>query len=152
MEDVIFMEKAVAEAQKALDEGEVPVGAVITRDSRIIGKGYNRIEALKDATAHAEIIAVSAASMNMKSWRLHECTMYITVEPCFMCCGAILQSRIKRVVYGAGDNRYGALESPLTKKLAETLYSRFPETESGILETECRELMQDFFRRIRKKD
>jgi tRNA(adenine34) deaminase len=106
-----FMNLAYQEALKAMDEGEVPVGAVIVRDNQIIGRGYNRIEQLSDATAHAEIIAISAASNNSASWRLNGCTIYVTLEPCVMCLGAIMQSRIETIIYGASDPRFGAIDT-----------------------------------------
>ena len=104
-EHLRFMGFAYQEALKALDEGEVPVGAVIVRDKQVVGRGYNRIEKLNDATAHAEIIAISAASNSTESWRLNGCTLYVTLEPCLMCLGAIMQSRIETIVYGTPDPR-----------------------------------------------
>ncbi len=146
------MNLAYQEALKALDEGEVPVGAVILHGNAIIGRGHNRMEALNDATAHAEIIAISAASSALSTWRLNNCTLYVTLEPCLMCLGAILQSRIDSVVYGASDSRYGAIETFNYKDNAETAYRRFPQTTGKIMETECRTLVQTFFQKIRKKD
>ncbi len=146
-----FMNLAYQEALKAYDEGEVPIGAIIVREGRIVGRGYNRVENLKDATAHAEIIAMSAASSSLASWRLHECTLYVTLEPCLMCVGAMLQSRIQALVYGAADNRMGAIETFNYKDIAHSSYGRFPETVGGVMGEQCKELLQSFFRDLRKK-
>lgn len=146
-----YMNLAYQEALKACDEGEVPVGAVITKDDKIIGRGYNRIEGTNDATAHAEILAIGAASTSLNTWRLNECTIYITLEPCFMCLGAIMQSRLQRVVYGARDNRLGAIETVSYKEQLEKIYGNFPETIGCIMELQCRSLVQSFFKNIRKK-
>jgi tRNA(adenine34) deaminase len=151
MEHEFYMNLAYQEAIKAYDDEEVPVGAVIVKDETIIGRGYNRIEALNDATAHAEIIAISAATSALTTWRLNNCTLYVTLEPCLMCLGAILQSRISTVVYGAKDNRLGAIETYRYKENAERAYSRFPTIVGNILENECSTLLQSFFQKIRKK-
>ncbi len=152
MDHTFFMKLAYQEALRALDEGEVPIGAVIVKDKAVIGRGYNRIEALDDATAHAEIIAISAASSCISTWRLNECTLYITLEPCLMCLGAILQSRIETVVYGASDSKFGAIETSSYKEQAEKAYRRYPQIINNILKTECRTLIQSFFKKIRKKN
>ena len=110
-EPIYFMQAAYQEALKALDEGEVPVGAVIEKKGSIIGRGYNRIEQLADATAHAEIIAVTKPATGLATWRLEECTMYVTIEPCIMCLGALMQSRISAIAYGAQDPRLGAIDT-----------------------------------------
>ncbi|MBD3390531.1 MAG: hypothetical protein GF418_00820 [Chitinivibrionales bacterium] len=146
-----YMNLALAEAQKAFDENEVPVGAVIVRDNRVVGRGYNRIEALQDATAHAEIVAIGAASASVGSWRLDECFLYVTLEPCLMCLGAILQCRVNTVVYGAADPRLGAFASHPYREAAASAYGRFPSVESGILAIQSRDLLQKFFEKIRKK-
>jgi tRNA(adenine34) deaminase len=146
-----FMHLAYQEALKALDEGEVPVGAVIVKDGRILGRGYNRIEGLQDATAHAEIVAIGAASSSLGTWRLDGCTLYVTLEPCLMCLGAILQARLETVVYGANDPRLGALSShPVSGAMAEA-YGRFPGVDSGIMADQSLKLLQSFFERLRKK-
>ena len=106
-----FMRAAYQEALKALDEGEVPIGAVIVKGNAIIGRGYNRIEQLSDATAHAEIIAITAATSSLATWRLDGCTIYVTLEPCIMCLGALLQSRMGGIVYAAADPRLGAVNT-----------------------------------------
>lgn len=146
------MNLAYQEALKALDEGEVPVGAVIVKEGTILGRGYNRIEALNDATAHAEIIAISAASSALSTWRLNNCTLYVTLEPCLMCLGAILQSRIETVVYGAHDNRLGSIVAFNYKDLVQQAYRRFPLIIGNIMGKECRALVQSFFVKIRKKN
>ena len=150
--DEQYMYMALQEACKALDDGEVPIGAVIVHEGRVIGRGYNRIEALNDATAHAEIVAIGAASTSLETWRLNDCTLYVTLEPCLMCLGAILQSRVGRVVYGASDNRFGAIETFQYKDQAAESYHRFPETVGGVMKEECKALIQSFFKSIRKKD
>jgi tRNA(adenine34) deaminase len=147
-----YMHMAYQEALKALDEGEVPIGAVIVRNGRVVGRGYNRVESLADATAHAEIIAMSAASASVESWRLNDCRIYVTLEPCLMCLGALLQARIGTIVYGATDSRLGAIRSHRYREVAEGVYTRFPEIIEGVLADECRELIQTFFRRLRKKN
>ncbi len=152
MEHEFFMNLAYQEALKALDEGEVPVGAIIVHEKSVIGRGYNRMEALNDATAHAEIIAISAASESLSTWRLNNCTLYVTLEPCLMCLGALLQTRIETIVYGASDNRFGAIETCNYRGLAEKAYHRFPQTIGHIMEAECRTLVQSFFKEIRKKN
>jgi tRNA(adenine34) deaminase len=150
-DDRAYMNLAYQEALKALDEGEVPVGAVIVRNTRVVGRGYNRVEGLGDATAHAEIIAMGAASASVESWRLNDCRIYVTLEPCLMCLGALLQARIDTIVYGATDSRLGAIDSHRYRETAEAVYSRFPTIVAGVMSGECRELIQSFFRGLRKK-
>lgn len=152
MEHEFFMKFAIQEAFRAFDEEEVPIGAIIVHDHRIIGRGYNRMEALNDATAHAEIVAIGAAASYLKTWRLNECTIYVTLEPCLMCLGALLQSRIGTIVFGASDNRMGAIETYSYREQAEQSYHRFPETIGNVMENECRSLIQSFFKKIRKKN
>ncbi|MBN1308952.1 MAG: nucleoside deaminase [Chitinispirillaceae bacterium] len=146
-----FMKIAYQEALKALDEGEVPIGALIIRDQQIIGRGYNRVEQLSDATAHAEIIAISAASNSSDSWRLDGCTLYVTVEPCVMCLGAIMQSRIETIVYGAADPRCGAIDSHSYRRETERIYRRFPKVTANILGEDCSRLLTGFFAKLRKQ-
>ena len=146
-----FMGHALREAQKAFDAQEVPVGAVIVKEGRIVGRGYNRIEALNDATAHAEIVAIGAASEAIGDWRLNGCTLYVTVEPCVMCLGAIMQSRIDSIVFGTSDNVFGAIETTSHRDRIENAYKRFPEIVSGVMREEARNMMQSFFRELRKK-
>ncbi|MEO0115744.1 MAG: tRNA adenosine(34) deaminase TadA [candidate division WOR-3 bacterium] len=111
MDDEYWMNEALAEAKKALAEKEVPVGAVVVASDRIIGRGHNSTERLKDPTAHAEIIAISAAANYLNNWRLNEATLYVTLEPCLMCTGALVLARIKRLVFGAYDEKFGACGS-----------------------------------------
>ena len=150
-EPLYFMQAAYQEALKALDEGEVPVGAVIEKNGSIIGRGYNRIEQLNDATAHAEIIAVTAAASSLETWRLDGCTLYVTLEPCIMCLGALLQSRIGRIVYGATDPRLGAIDNHKYRTELERSYGFFPETDRGLLAGESSSLLSSFFRQLRTK-
>lgn len=152
MEHQIFMRSAYQEAMKALDEGEVPVGAVIVKDGTIIGRGYNRTERLPDATAHAEIIAISAASSRLTSWRLTGCTLYVTLEPCLMCLGASVQARIERIVYGAPDPRCGAVDSHFYRQEIQLSYGYFPEIVPQIMKSDCAQLLSSFFQQIRKKN
>ena len=145
-----YMEKAYQEALGALDEGEVPVGAVIVGPSgAVIGRGRNAIERLSDATAHAEILAIGAAAQHQKTWRLNGCTLYVTLEPCIMCLGAIAASRIERVVYAAPDPRLGAVESTPCREQILATYRVYPTVESGLMAAECGELLKSFFRKLR---
>jgi Cytosine/adenosine deaminases len=150
MEAQFFMNAAYQEALKAFDEGDVPVGAVIEKEGRIIGRGYNRIEKCFDATAHAEILTIGAASASLQSWRLEGCTLYVTLEPCLMCLGALLQSRIDAIVYATADPRLGALDTFFYRQEIERAYGYFPAIRSGIMHDECGALLQSFFKRIRK--
>jgi tRNA(adenine34) deaminase len=152
MNHQFYMEKACQEALKAADEGEVPIGAVIVKDGAVIGRGFNKMESLCDATAHAEIIALSAASTAMETWRLNGCTLYVTLEPCLMCLGAILQSRIDAIVYGAYDTRLGAIDTFSHREQAQAAYGRFPHIEGGIMARESLDLIRSFFENLRKKN
>jgi tRNA(adenine34) deaminase len=143
------MNLAFQEAMKALDEGEVPVGAVVEKDGRIIGRGYNRVEKLFDATAHAEVVAVGAASAMLGTWRLSGCTLYVTLEPCIMCMGAILQARLEAIVYGASDPRLGAVDTFLYRNELERAYRYFPRITRGIMQDECGRLLTSFFKEER---
>ena len=145
-----FMKEALKEAKKAYDKEEIPVGAVIVRDDKIIARGHNIKELKKDTTKHAEIIAIQKASKNMEAWRLEGCTLYVTLEPCAMCAGALIQSRIKKVVIGTMDNKTGACGSVLNL-LEDYKFNHQVEIETGIMETECREILQQFFKELRKK-
>jgi tRNA(adenine34) deaminase len=151
MDHSYYMNSAYQEALKAFDDGEVPVGAVIIHEGRIVGRGYNRMEALNDPTAHAEIIAMGAAAASLGTWRLNDCILYVTLEPCLMCLGAMLQARVGGVVYAASDSRLGALESHPYGAVAQGAYRRFPEVLSGVMAQPCRSLIQSFFQRLRKK-
>ena len=145
-----FLRLALGEAQRGAEEDEVPIGCVLVKDGRILGRGYNRMEALRDPTAHAEIIAIGAACQALNNWRLDSCTLYVTLEPCPMCAGAILNSRISRVVFGARDKRLGALGSTYDI-LRENPLNREVTTEGPAMEVECLGMLQDFFREIRSR-
>jgi tRNA(adenine34) deaminase len=149
-DDNHWMKEALAEARKALEADEVPIGAVIVSEDRVLGRGHNRIETLKDATAHAEIIAIGAASEALGDWRLEGSTLYVTVEPCMMCLGAIFLSRISRLVFGTYDKRSGACGGAL--ELGRLKYmDRELTIEGNVLEDDCRALLQEFFVRVRQK-
>ena len=139
-----YMNEALKEANKALKKGEVPIGCVIVKDDKIISRGYNKKESSNFATAHAEIIAINKACKKLNNWRLSDCTLYVTVEPCLMCCGAIIQSRIKKVVYGTPNEYYGAVES-----LGNTLNNYDIEVKKGILQNKCSCIIQEFFKKRR---
>lgn len=149
--DEKFMKKAFLLAMRAYEEGEVPIGAVITREGKAIGEGYNQTELLRDATAHAEMIAITAAENSKDNWRLNDCTLYVTVEPCMMCTGAISLSRIGRVVYGLEDPRMGFITSKFNG-LKELNINKTVTVESGLMRDEIYELMQNFFRNLRERD
>lgn len=146
--DQKFMSEAIKEAQKAYSLGEIPIGAVIVYNNEIISRGYNRKENDKVATKHAEIIAINDACKKIGDWRLEGCTLYVTIEPCLMCCGAILQSRIKKVVYGAKNNKFGYVES-VANVLSLPENNHKVEVISGILEIECKTIIQNFFKEKR---
>lgn len=145
-----FMKEALKEAQKAFDKEEVPVGAVIVKDGKIIAKAHNLKETKKDTTNHAEIIAIQKASKKMQAWRLEDCEMYITLEPCAMCAGALIQSRIKKIYIGTMDYKTGACGSILNL-LEDYKFNRTVEVETGILQEECEKILKDFFKELRKK-
>jgi tRNA(adenine34) deaminase len=138
------MRAALAEARKALDEGEVPVGAVVVRDSMIVGRGHNQTERLQDATAHAEIVAVGAASSTLGTWRLDDCVLYVTLEPCLMCAGALVLARLGSLVYGATDPKAGACGSRIDILGEPWLNHRLPVT-SGVLADESGGMLSAFF-------
>ncbi|MEM8883351.1 MAG: tRNA adenosine(34) deaminase TadA [Planctomycetota bacterium] len=146
--DERYMRMALREARRAADDDEVPVGAVIVHGERVVGRAYNQCERLKDATAHAEMIAITQASAALENWRLTDATLYVTLEPCVMCAGALMQARIGRLVYGAPDERGGACGSLYNIGVDPRLYHRFP-VEGGVLEGECAELLVEFFARKR---
>jgi len=146
-----YMYAALQEAQKAFDDDEVPVGAVVVHKNRIIGRGYNQVEKLKDATAHAEMIAITSASNNLQNWRLNECAIYVTLEPCIMCTGALLSSRINELFYAASDIKFGACGS--IHNLAENSKTNHTiKVYSGVLAKESEELLKEFFNKKRLKD
>ena len=139
-----FMQAALAEARAAADEGEIPIGAVVVCGGRIVGKGHNRVEALGDATAHAEMQALTAAMNALGGKYLPECTIYVTVEPCIMCAGALAWSQIGRVVYGAADPKKGY------STYSDSILHPKTVVEKGLMEQECREVMEQFFKKLRR--
>jgi len=145
-----FMRQALREAQGAYTEGEVPIGCVIVKDGKVIGRGRNHMETLRDPTAHAEILAIGAASGSLENWRLDGCTLYATLEPCPMCAGAILNSRIAKVVYGSKDKRLGALGSAYNILDGNPL-NRIIEVSGGVLGEECLDLLRSFFQDLRRR-
>lgn len=148
-DDEAGIRAALREARESLRKDEVPVGCVIVHDGVVVGRGHNQVESLQDATAHAEILAIGAASNALGSWRLHECTLYVTLEPCSMCAGAIVLARLGRVVYGAPDPKAGACGSVLDV-LGEKRLNHRAQLTAGVLAEECGELLRDFFRQRRK--
>lgn len=145
--DQQFMAEALKLAKEAFDAGEVPVGCVIVKDGQIVGRGRNRREGDKSALAHAEIEAIAEACRNLGGWRLWQCTLYVTLEPCPMCAGAIVNARIPRVVYGASDQKCGAVRSVCSMFSME--FNHHPTVEYGILEAECAALLTEFFQKLR---
>lgn len=145
-----FMMAAIEEAGKAAAIGEVPIGAVVVRNGEIVGRGYNLRETQKDPTLHAEMIAIREASEKLGGWRLIGCTLYVTLEPCPMCAGAIVQSRIEQVVYGARDPKAGCAGT-LMNLLEEPRFNHQVPVIEGVLAEECAQLLKDFFRGLRKK-
>ena len=148
-DDTYFMELALKLAQDSLEADEVPVGAVVVKDGEIIGSSSNKREGNGDATAHAEIEAIRQACEKLGRWRLSDCELYVTLEPCPMCAGAILNAKIGRVIYGAKDPRGGAFGSLID--LRSYPFYHKPDIESGVCEQECRELLRDFFQKKRIK-
>ncbi|MDD5766159.1 MAG: tRNA adenosine(34) deaminase TadA [Candidatus Marinimicrobia bacterium] len=149
-QDEYWMYVAIKEAEKAFDEGEMPVGAIIVRNNIIVGKGYNQRERLKDPTAHAEILAITSAAGTIDSWRLADCTLYVTLEPCPMCAGAILNARIPQVVYGADDTAAGMCGS--VENLCDyNLMNHRAIVKSGVKAEICQSLLDAFFRQLRNR-
>lgn len=146
MDDEYFMKEALRQAKMAFEADEVPVGAVVVWDNKIIGRGHNQVEQLKDSTAHAEMIALTAAFNNIGAKYLPEATLYVTVEPCLMCCGAMYWSKLQRIVYGAEDVKNGY------RKTTGSNWPFHPKAQlsSGVLTNECAQLMKDFFASKRK--
>jgi len=144
------MKIALEEARKAYEKNEVPIGAIIVKNGEVIARAHNTREGDQSSLAHAEIIAIQRANETLGSWRLDSCSLYVTIEPCQMCSGAIIQSRIENVYYGATDLKSGAHQSILN--LYEFPFNHKVNVESGILEKECSELMTSFFKKLRIKD
>jgi tRNA(adenine34) deaminase len=149
-QDERFMRLALEQAQAAFAAGETPVGAIAVRDGAVIGRGHNRVESLCDPTAHAEILCLGAAASSQADWRLHDTTLYVTLEPCTMCIGAILLARVGRLVYGVRDERAGACGSRLELVQANPLGHELRLLD-GCLEAECKQLLQEFYRRLRER-
>lgn len=148
MDDRDFMLEALRLAKEAAQEGEVPVGCVIADGDRIVGRGRNRREKAKNALCHAELEAIDEACRTLGGWRLWRCTLYVTLEPCPMCAGAIMNARIPRVVYGAPDPKAGSCGS--LADLFAMPYNHHPSAEAGLMEEECAGLLRDFFRQLRE--
>lgn len=147
--DEKFMLEAIKEAEKSALLYEVPVGAIIVKDDKIVARGHNLREKTADPTSHAEIVAIRKACKKAKSWRLEDCTIYVTIEPCSMCAGTLLWTRIKRIVYGAKDLKGGAIESSLALFEAKNI-NHHPEITGGVLEERCSAIMSNFFKKKRK--
>lgn len=148
--DEKFMKQALLQAKKAKELGEVPIGCVIVQDGKVIGRGYNRRNTDKSTLSHAEITAIRKASKKLNDWRLEECTLYVTLEPCQMCAGAIVQSRMKKVVIATMNPKAGCAGSVLNL-LQMAAFNHQVEIEKGVLEEECSTMLSDFFRELREK-
>ena len=146
--DELWMEEALRSAQRALEAGEVPVGAIVVRDGRIIGRGFNRSISDNDPTAHAEIVALREAGANIGNYRLEDCELFVTIEPCAMCAGALVHARIKRLVYGADDPKAGAVHSVL-QVINHPQSNHRMQVIGGVLAGRCAELLQSFFKNRR---
>ncbi len=144
-----FMKEALKEAKKAYDKMEVPVGAIIVKDDKIIARAHNLKETKTDTTKHAEILAIQKASKKLKSWRLLDCDMYVTLEPCSMCAGAMINSRIRKVYIGTQDAKTGAVGS-VFNLFEDYTFNHKVEVENGILKNDCEKILQDFFKELRK--
>ena len=149
MDDFKFMNIALKEAKKNIGKNDIPIGALIVKNGKIISFAHNKKEKNKISTYHAEILAIEKACKKLKSWYLNDCTLYVTLEPCMMCCGAILQSRIKRVVYATENPKFGYAES-LGNLLQDKKNNHYVEITSGILKKESSDLLIDYFKEIRK--
>ena len=145
-----WMKYAYDEATKAYNDDEVPIGAIIIKEGRIIGRGYNQVEALKDSTAHAEIIAITSAENSLNDWRLNDCSLYVTKEPCLMCYGAIINARIENIYYGFSDKEKGFRVKVREEQLLAN--NHLKNIEGNILDLDCKRLIEDFFISKRKKN
>lgn len=144
-----FMREALKEARKAYQKAEVPVGAIIVKNNKIISRAYNLKETKKDTTCHAELLAIQKASKKLQQWRLEDCEMYVTLEPCSMCAGTLIQARIKKVFIGTMDYKTGACGS-VFNLLEDYTFNHKVEYETGILKEECEKILQEFFKELRK--
>jgi tRNA(adenine34) deaminase len=149
--DESFMREALRQARKAYEADEVPVGAVVVRAGKVIGRAYNQVELLKDATAHAEMLALTQAEAAVGDWRLIDCDLYVTKEPCVMCAGALIHVRIRRLIFGCADTRSGAAGG-MINLLQHSALNHDCEITSGVLQNECAAILQDFFRQKRALD
>jgi Cytosine/adenosine deaminases len=149
--DESFMREALRQARKAYEADEVPVGAVVVRAGKVIGRAYNQVELLKDATAHAEMLALTQAEAAVGDWRLIDCDLYVTKEPCIMCAGALIHVRIRRLIFGCADTRSGAAGG-MINLLQHSALNHDCEITSGVLQNECAAILQDFFRQKRALD
>jgi len=149
--DEYFMREALRQAQKAYAADEVPVGALVVREGKILGRAHNQVELLKDATAHAEMLALTQAEAAVGDWRLIDCDLYVTKEPCAMCAGAMVHTRIRRVIFGCADPAAGAAGS-MMNLLQVPSFNHRSEIVSGVLQEQCAAILQDFFRKRRKQD
>ena len=145
-----YMKEALKQAQKAYEKGEIPVGAVIVKEHKIIARAYNEKEYKLDTTKHAEILAIQKASKKLKSWRLQDCDMYVTLEPCSMCAGALIQARIRKLYIGTMDKKTGACGSVLNL-LEDYTFNHKLEVEKGILQKDCENILKIFFKELREK-
>lgn len=145
-----WMKEAIKQAKKAVQKDEVPIGCVIVKDDQIIARAYNKREMKQCSTAHAEILAIEKACKKLGSWRLEDCDLYVTLEPCPMCSGAIIQSRIRNVIFGAYDPKGGCMGSNMNINDVRG-FNHYPDIEGGILQDECSRLLKDFFKAKRKK-
>lgn len=150
MNDEFYMKRALELAKQAAEDGEVPVGAVVVKDGEIVGTGRNRREKDKNALAHAELEAINEACKRLGGWRLWQCDIYVTLEPCPMCTGAIINSRLRRLVYGASDKKAGSCKSVVN--LFELPYNHRPEVVGGVEENECAAILSEFFKTLRKNN
>lgn len=149
-EKIKFMKEALKEAQKSYKKEEIPVGAIIVKDGKIIARGHNIKETKTDPTKHAEIIAIQKACKKLQTWRLTGCTMYVTLEPCSMCAGSLIQSRLDKVVIGTMDEKTGACGSVLNL-LADYKFNHIVQIETGIMQEECKTILQQFFKELRAR-
>jgi len=149
MNEEKWMKLALREAKKAVLVDEVPIGAVIVCEGKIIARAHNKKEKSQKSTAHAEVLVIERANKILGSWRLNDCELYVTIEPCLMCVGAIVQARIKKVIYGAADEKFGAIES-VVRTFEQTGWNHYPQLVSGVLAAECAEIIRQYFTKKRE--